>query len=282
MRQPTALTSIGYPVSTLDELRQHVPAAFATRAALGVSEKYSFVPTDEIITNIMDLGWELQSAKQVGADESSRHMIRFTNPKLGLMDLVKDKVRPQIILDNSHNRGSSTLIHMGLFRLICTNGLVVAMPGMFTSIKFKHMGVDRTELQRTLSSVAEQYPKIGEHITTMQEISMNQDAREEFAIKAIARREPHMFIKDDGTIDVSAVTASTNPLEIIKPIRGEDEARNLWNVFNVVQERMIKGGYSRVSGSGRPSSVRGIVNATRNIELNKSLWSLCEEVMEVQ
>lgn len=87
MTTPTALTSIGYPVHTMDELRQHVPAAFATRAALGVSDKYSFIPTNEIVDNILNLGWELQSAKQNGGDESSRHVIRFTNPKMGFMDL---------------------------------------------------------------------------------------------------------------------------------------------------------------------------------------------------
>lgn len=274
-----ALSSIGYRVATMEELEKYAPATFAKEAAPGVTGRYSFIPTEEIVQKILGLGWELHSAKQNGPNPFSRHFIRFTNPQLGFMDLKQDRVKPQIILDNSHNRGSAAQLHMGLFRLVCTNGLVVAMPGMYTNVKFRHMGVDREELRRLLTITADQYKTIGTHIGDMQEVKMNDDKKQEFAIKAVARREPHMFIKEDGTIDVKKVTASTNPIEIVSPIRGEDKADNLWSVFNVVQERMIKGGYNRITGSKRNSTTRGITNGTRNIELNKELWGIAEEYM---
>ena len=273
------LTSIGYRVNNLEELAQYAPAVFATKPAAGVTGRYSFISTNEIVEKVLDLGWELHSAKQNGPNPFSRHMIRFTNPKLGYFDLKGDNVKPQIILDNSHNRGSSAQLHMGLFRLVCTNGLVVAMPGMYTAVKFRHMGVDKEELRKILSVAAEQYGVIGSHIADMQEVKMNEDKSVEFAIKAVASREPHMFINEDGTINVNKVTASTNPLEIISPVRGEDRADNLWTVFNVIQERMIKGGYNRVTGSGRNSTVRGLTNAVRNVDLNKELWTIAEEYM---
>jgi len=273
------LTSIGYRVKTLEELKEYAPAVFANEPASGVTGRYSFISTNEIVEKVMDLGWELHSAKQNGPNPFSRHMIRFTNPKLGYFDLKGDNVKPQIILDNSHNRASAAQLHMGLFRLVCTNGLVVAMPGMYTAVKFRHMGVDKDELRRILEVAAEQYGVIGTHIADMQEVKMNEDRSVEFAIKAVARREPHMFINEDGTINVKKVTASTNPLEIITPIRGEDRADNLWTVFNVIQERMIKGGYNRTSGTGRNSTVRGLTNAVRNVDLNKELWGIAEEYM---
>ena len=273
------LTTIGYRVHDLEELKTYAPAVFASEAAPGVTGRYSFIGSEEIVSKIIDLGWELHSAKQNGPNPFSRHMVRFTNPKLGFMDLKTDKVKPQIILDNSHNRGSSTQLHMGLFRLVCTNGLVVAMPGMYTAVKFRHMGVDKEELRKVLEVAAEQYKVIGDHIADMQEVKMTQTMSEQFAIKAVAQREPHMFINEDGTINVKKVTASTNPLEIISPIRGEDKADNLWTVFNVIQERMIKGGYARIKGSGRNSTTRGITNATRSVEFNKELWTIAEEYM---
>jgi hypothetical protein len=110
---------------------------------------------------------------------------------------------------------------------------------------------------------------------------MTDDKSEEFAIKAIARREPHLFINEDGTINTKKLTASTNPKDIISPIRGEDKANNLWTVFNVIQERMIKGGYARVTANGRNSTTRGMTNATRNVEFNKELWGIAEEYMVV-
>jgi len=273
------LTSIGYTVHNLEELQQYVPAAFATKPDPNVTNRYSFIPTNEIVESMTSLGWELHSAKQNGPDPSSRHMVRFTNPKMGYFDLKGDNVKPQIILDNSHNRGSSAQIHMGLFRLVCTNGLVVSMPGMYTAVKFRHMGVDREELRKILNVASEQYKVIGEHIGDMQDVKMTEDKSEEFAIKAIARREPHLFVNEDGTINTKKLTASTNPKEILLPIRGEDRADNLWTVFNVIQERMIKGGYARLTASGRNSRTRGMTNATRNIDYNKELWTLAEEYM---
>jgi hypothetical protein len=151
------LTSIGYRVHNLEELKQYAPAVFATKPNPNVTKRYSFIPTNEIVENIMNLGWELHSTKQNGPDLSSRHMVRFSNEKMGFFKLRNDKVKPQIILDNSHNRGSSAQLHMGLFRLVCTNGLVVAMPGMYTAVKFRHMGVDREELKRILEVAGEQY-----------------------------------------------------------------------------------------------------------------------------
>jgi hypothetical protein len=277
-----ALTSIGYRVHNLDELRQFAPAVFAESPNPNVTKRYSFIQTNEIVENIMSLGWDLHSAKQNGADLSSRHHVRFTNESMGYFDLKGDKVKPQIILDNSHNRGSSAQIHMGLFRLVCTNGLVVAVPGMYTGVKFRHMGVDREELRKMLDAAAEQYKIIGEHIGDMQEVKMSDDKSEQFAIAAIARREPHLFINEDGTINVTKLTASTNPKEILTPIRGEDKADNLWTVFNVVQEKMVKGGYNRLTSSGRHSTTRGMTNAVRNVEYNKEIWNLAENFMTLQ
>ena len=48
------------------------------------------------------------------------------------------------------------------------------------------------------------------------------------------------------------------------------------SVFNVIQERMIKGGYARITANGRNSTTRGMTNATRNVEFNKELWGILE------
>ena len=273
------LTSIGYRVHNMEELEQYAPAVFATKPADGVTDRYSFVETSSLVQKILDLGWELHSAKQNGPNPFSRHMVRFTHPDQSFFDLKQDKVKPQIILDNSHNRSAAAQLHMGLFRLVCTNGLVIAIPGMYTNVVFKHMGVKIEELRKVLEVAADQYKVVGTRIGAMQEVDMNVDQREEFAIRAVATREPHMFINEDGTINTKKVTASTNPSEIIKPIRGEDEATNVWTVFNVIQERMIKGGYNRITGTGRNSTVRGLTNAVRGVELNKDLWTIAESYM---
>jgi len=279
MTQISSLTSIGYPVSTLEDLRKVAPSAFAGNYDPKRSERYSFLPTEKLVNAVLDQGWELQSAKQNGRSEYSRHMIRFTNPSLGFMNLKNDKVKPQIILDNSHNGTSYAQFHMGLFRLICTNGLVVAMPGFYATSKIRHMGMDAFEIKNMLEIAAEHYKIVGTNLEHMQEVTMLQDQKEEFAIKAIAYREPHLFINEDGTIDYKKVTDSTNPHHIIEPMRSEDKVDNLWTTFNVVQEHMIKGGYERKSEKGRSSTTKGMTNASRNISYNKKLWEIAETYM---
>jgi hypothetical protein len=273
------LTTIGYKVATLDDIRGCAPATFSDHESPKLSDRYSFVPTLELLKTFELLNWLPTYAKQNGSSPYARHMIRLTNPDLGFMDLKSDKVKPQVILDNSHNGGSPAMAHMGLFRLVCTNGLIVAMPGMFTSVKLRHVSIDINELKQLMSIVAEQYTTIGLHIDEMQQHTLNQDQKEEFVIKAIAHREPHVFIQEDGTIDVKKVTALINPKQIVEPLRSEDAKEDLWSIFNIVQERLVKGEFEKHSASGRRSRPRGITNATRNIDFNKVLWTLAEEYM---
>jgi hypothetical protein len=280
MQDTNLLTGIGYRIDSLDGLKEVAPAAFAGDHHPERTDRYSFVSTEELVNCLISNGWDLFSAKQNGKNPFSRHTVRFVNSKLGFFDLKGDKVKPQVILDNSHNGASPAQLWAGLFRLVCSNGLVVAMPGLYTNIKLKHVGINKEELKKTLTLLSDQYSLVGEHITHMQEVKMTKTERFEFAMKAIALREPGTFVKDDGTIDGDKVQKSTNIENIISPVRGEDKAENLWTVFNVVQERMVNGGYERTSfGNNRRSITKGITNAARNIEYNRILWGLAEEYM---
>lgn len=275
----TSVSSIGHKVTTLDEIYDHSPSAFATNKSPKLSERYSFVSTLELLEAFSKNDWNATHTRQVGKQPYARHMIRLENPHLGFMDLKSDKVKPQIILDNSHNGSSPAQMHMGLFRLVCSNGLVVAMPGMYSSVKFRHMGVDMEELKQLLEIIAGQYTTLGTHITDMQQHILTQDQKEEFTIRALAARDTAAFVKEDGTIDIKKINNFVNPLEIIKPIRGEDKQDDLWSIFNVVQERLVKGMFDKNNTNGRKSSPRQINNAIRHTNFNRDLWTIAESFM---
>lgn len=273
------LTSIGYSTKSLEDIRKMAPAAFSKHESPKVSNRYSFVPTYDLLEAFAKIGWLPTYSRQIGSSEFARHMVRLTNSDLGYMDLKKDKVKPQIVLDNSHNGMSPAQVHLGLFRLVCTNGLVIAMPGMYSSIRLRHIGIDLEELKKMMTVVADQYTKIGTHIGEMQEVKLNQDQREEFVLKAIAAREPHVFVKEDGTIDMKKATTIIRPDQIVEPLRGEDRQEDLWTIFNVIQERLVKGYFDRQTMSGRRTKPRGINNAARHLEFNKVLWTIAESYM---
>lgn len=279
MRTNSALTSIGYKVDSIADLHSIAPAAFSEHESPKLSDRYSFVPTSELLAAFEKIGWNPAYAKQQGSGLFSRHMVRLTNPELGFMNLRSDKVKPQIVLDNSHNGGSPAMVHMGLFRLVCTNGLVISMPGMYTSIKLRHIGINVEELKQLMNVIAEQYSTVGKRINEMQQLTLSKEQRHEFVVRAVANRDPYAFIKEDGTIDVAKVHRIVKPEQILNPLRDEDKKEDLWTLFNIVQERLVKGEFEKTSLNGRKSKPRVITNATRNIDFNKRIWQIAEEYM---
>lgn len=144
------------------------------------------------------------------------------------------------------------------------------------------MNVNFDEVKKLMEEISNQYGEIGGHITKMQDVMLNEDQKVEFAVKAVAHRHHKKFInKETGAIDEKGILDIINPSDLITPIRGEDKSDDLWSTFNIIQERMIKGGdlLPRTSKSGRASKLRPINNAKRNIQLNRTLWDLAENYM---
>jgi len=270
------LRTTGYKVATFEDLKEIAPAAFS--GDHNRSKVYSFVPTTEILENLSKLGWNMSYAKQQGASNFSRHIIRLTNEELGYMPLKNDRVRPQLILDNSHNGGSSAQLHMGLFRMVCESELVINIPNLFSNIKFRHMGLKFEELKEIMGKMSEQYKIVGEHISEMQNIILTKEQQIEFAYKGVAYKDPR-FIKDDGTIDFALLKERINPESLLEPMRGGDKPSSLWDTFQTIREWLIKGGFEQKSPTGRVSRSKAINNAVRQISLNKTLWTLAEEYL---
>jgi len=53
--------------------------------------------------------------------------------------------------------------------------------------------------------------------------------------------------------------------------RSEDAGSDLWSVFNVAQENIIRGGFVN---SNTRRQTREITNISRNVQLNENLWKL--------
>ena len=267
----------GYKVENLEDLRTVVPAAFSGEH--NRSKVYSFILTTEILDNLAKLGWNITYAKQQGSSKYSRHIIRLTNPELGYMPLKNDNVRPQLILDNSHNGGSSAQLHMGLFRMVCESELVICIPNLFNNIKFRHMGLNFEELKNIMNKMTEQYQIVGTHISEMQNIILSKEQQLDFANRGAAYRDPRRYINDDSTINTKNLNEAIDPNVLLEPMRGGDKPVSLWDTFQIVREWLIKGGFIQKSEKNRNSRSKAINNAVRQIALNKTLWCMAEEYL---
>ncbi len=109
---------------TDDELMQFVPSVFSGDKHESRSERYTYIPTINIINKLRDEGFQpffaCQSrVRDLGRREYSKHMLRLRRE-----GHINGQEVPEIILLNSHDGSSSYQMIPGIFRFVCTNGLV--------------------------------------------------------------------------------------------------------------------------------------------------------------
>lgn len=106
----------------------------------------------------------------------------------------------------------------------------------------------------------------------MASISLNPIEANQFAEKAHVIRFADTPLAD-----------SIEPKKLLTPRRYVDNKNDLFTVFNVVQENIIKGGVRgyAISPNFRPKRVtsRAISGIDQNVATNRALWSLAENTM---
>ena len=248
---------------TIQDIKTIAPAIFSTSADPKMSNKYSFVPTIELMENFTNEGWQLSSVRQNGKGAYGVHEIRFRN---GELPAVGDTL-VEAIVRNSHNGTTALTVGAGLFRVACANGLVVPTS---TAEQFtvRHFGFDSDEVKKLTESFAKKLPLIQNSVDKMMDRMLTEGEKIEFAKNA-------SIIK----WGMGSIPATLNMEELITPIRKEDEGDDLWKVFNVVQEKFIKGGVEYKSNKGRKTSLKGLKNIMVTNQMNTKLWTLAETLV---
>lgn len=266
---------IAFRALNSDDLRRCAPSIFAGTARPGVSPRYTFVSTAQVVDLLGGEGWEPALARQQRARMPDRqgfqmHEVRFARKDDIGGGFRVGECRPEMILQNAHDGTRAYRIDAGLYRLVCRNGLVVA-DAAFAHVAIRHMDVSAEKFAEAARSVAENTPRVLEVIARWQSVELTDPARHEFARRAIELRW--------GAGD--PVGQAISPGTLLSPVRYGDDRRDLWTTYNLVQEHVVRGG-DRYLGTTRGGSVRR--NTTRPIGgltaaqcVNKGLWSLAEE-----
>src|ERR1035438_3281167 len=114
---------------TLDEFARRAPSALATRPYDAMSAKYTYVPTLGVIEAMIKAGFQPFSAVQsrtriVGKGDFTKHMLRFRHQDMSRTCAVGDVI-PEVVLINPHDGTSAYKLIAGLYRLVCSNGMMV-------------------------------------------------------------------------------------------------------------------------------------------------------------
>lgn len=267
---------------TKDEIRQKAPYIFAESPTNpGVSSRYVFANTETIIDDMAKLGWDVVDCKQQRANKRSKvrsfHMVAFQNKDVFITRTLADGTEavdcfPRIILTNSHDGFNAFKFMVGVFRLVCSNGLVVATE-TFANVAIRHINYTFDELR---SIVAKAILNVSDNIAVMNEMektTLTEEQKHALANEAMRIRNGE---------DEKPVNLSEDDLEdILAPVREEDKGDDLWTVFNLLQEKIIKGNFKTVSEkSKKPRKARPITGVARDIEINQALFKYASEMRQ--
>jgi hypothetical protein len=218
------------------------------------------------------LGWNVVDCKQVRARKEGtigfqKHLVVFRNNDVVINGADGDTVFPQILLTNSSDGKNAFTFKCAIFRMVCENGLVVSTQE-FSDLKIRHMGYTFEELQEQIRVVVDQLPLTVESMNKMKQVKLSEEQTVEFAKKAIATRFTEAEI-DNVKIDFD---------QLLEPTRKEDEGNGLWEVFNRIQEKIIDGDFTYMSGA-KIRKARKIKNFQQDVKINSELWELAESYM---
>jgi len=250
-------------------LRAQAPSIFAAGPMAGVSDRYTFVPTARIVSGLRDHDWvpvavEEQRIRSEVRRGFQKHLIRF---RLAAQMETLDEWNVELVLLNSHDAGCAYQLHAGLYRRICSNGLVLSSES-FEAIRFRHAGLEPDEVVQASFRLIEYMPRVGELVDRFRSHVLDGDAALRFAEHALLLRYP--------TLAEAPVDAET----LLQARRPEDEGSDAWHVVNRCQEGLVRGGVSdhRRDRRGKLRSVRALRGIDSKVTLNKALWTLAERV----
>lgn len=253
---------------TFDEIRQTAPQAFATTPRPGVSAKYSFLPTARIISDMDRLGWKVCEAKSNRSRtavnrEFGNHVIKFFNPDVFIRDQEGEiESYINIVVMNNHTGTGSFKFELGIFRLVCENGLVVKDKDM-GGFNIRHSGYSFEQLQETLNQAIERLPDMVGRINQFNQIIMSAEQQKDFAQKAYALRS-----YSDRQLTEAELS------EFLAPRREQDKGDSLWVILNRVQESVLKGGFHVTNKKNKLRRAKSIKNIQKDIQLNQQIWEL--------
>ncbi|EDS5863799.1 DUF945 domain-containing protein, partial [Salmonella enterica subsp. enterica serovar Gaminara] len=164
IRQKRALTN--------EELQRIVPSAFSAEKHDSRSERYTYIPTIEILDRLREEGFQPFYAKQsrtrdIEKREFTKHLLRLRRHD----QIQGGNEIPEIILLNSHDGSSSYKMIPGMFRQVCSNGLVAWKD--FGEISVPHKGDIVGQVIDGAFEVLRTFERVEQNIDLMRGIEMS-------------------------------------------------------------------------------------------------------------
>jgi hypothetical protein len=208
-----------------------------------------YIPTLDVITKLQHEGWQLKGVdEQRGKNRKiSSNYVQMQHPDFAVKNSKgKDEAYTSITISNSCNGNKPLQMSLGMFRQVCTNGLVM-FDQHAEAENIKHIEINYRNLDRFITSVTNKTGKLLTEVSEMKHKGLSIEDMRKLAREAASLRYNDL---DDINID-----------DLLTVNRVEDESNDLWTVFNRIQENLT----------------HDVSNMNEDIRLNKQLFSLANQ-----
>lgn len=253
-----------------DQIHHVAPSIFAEAPHESRSQRYAYIPTATVLTELRKEGFQPFMVTQTRTRHEDRrdytkHMIRLRHAS----QINARGEAYEIILLNSHDGTSSYQMLAGMFRFVCSNGLVCG--DTVADVRVPHKGDVAGQVIEGAYQVLHGFDRALESRESMQAITLDEGEAEVFARAALS-------LKYDDPDKPAPITES----QILMPRRFDDRRPDLWSVFNRTQENLTKGGLHGRSANGRRQQTRPVQGIDSDIRLNRALWLLADGMRQLK
>lgn len=245
---------------TLDQLRPEL------QTSKQMSKRYVWMDTAAIVENLLSLkskGEQVFELRSIQGKKSRKAQLAGRGIHIARVKMCKsyeidgETLFPELVIKNSYDGSCPLIVEMGVFRLVCTNGLTIKSKDL-GGIKIRHMGTPWEAVFEIVKGMAAQLPKFVE-------------VQQRLAQKELTNVEIRDFAKKASRIRWEKVSEEAEFEMLLATERPEDEGTNMWKVYNVVQEKLMLGG---VKLEGMKRTGRKVSNASEDLRINQELFEL--------
>ena len=200
-----------------------------------MSAKYQHINTAQVLNILKGEGFEVEGKTSVAGvrDKSREGFQKHLTVLKPTFDIPLGSGRgARILLQNAHDGSSSFRLYAGILEFACANGLVL---GQFSiEVRVRHIGFTAQKVRDALKEVVSSFETQKDIVRQMQHFNPSM-----LEVQRIAREiAQERITKREGAYDYTI-----NLPSLLKTHRPEDEGSDLWTIFNVIQENVIREGF---------------------------------------
>jgi len=236
------------------------------------STKYRPIKTIDVINRFKSHGLKVSSMEEsrtrdVNKQDKVRHFVRMTIDE-------QQGIKREVVIMNSSDSTTSLRLHAGVLRLVCNNGLIFS-DDLIPAEKIKHTHHNP-------------FTRIDEFVDRLlKALDEEQQVREAMMSKMLSQNDIAHFARKAIKLAEKDYSKVLDPLAVTIVQRPEDLGKDLWVVYNVIQENIMQGNYrksrERLTEDGDIqeyfSSAHKITDKSRAMQFNIALHALAMEVL---